>query len=222
MDEEIEADAFPSTPIASSPMPQFTAEEAGVEELDEQHSDVDIGSTTPLMNDDFWESQHPNSPLFTPLQQIPQSPAHTVPLGSEETHPTSSVREEIPATSAEETAADSLKTPTVTEEEPEIPQPEEPEIAIPEVVMQLTDTPQLKPKDPFSRKQKFKTNDFFGEHVFFTDYNPYDSARIRKRHFWTASQANFYSSVLFNKDKVFDHEHIPHVDMESLPRFKPG
>src|SRR3989337_3794418 len=118
MDEEIEADAFPSTPIASSPMPQFTAEEAGVEELDEQNSDVDIGSTTPLMNDDFWESQHPNSPLFTPLQQIPQSPAHTVPLGSEETHPTASVHEEIPATSAEETAADEhLKTQTATEEE---------------------------------------------------------------------------------------------------------
>ena len=46
-------------------MPQFTAEEAGVEELEE---DVDIGSTTPVMNDDFWESQHPNSPLFTPIQ----------------------------------------------------------------------------------------------------------------------------------------------------------
>lgn len=222
MDEEIEADAIPSTPIVSSPMPQFTAEEAGVEELDEQNSDVDIGSTTPLMNDDFWDSQHPNSPLFTPLQQIPQSPTHTVPLGSEETHPTSSVREEIPATSAEETAAaESLKTQTATEEEPEIPQPEEPEIAIPEVVMQLTDTPQPKPKDPFSRNQKFKTDDFFGEHVFFTDYNPYDSARIRKRRFWTASQANFYSSVLFNKDKVFDHQHIPHVDMESLPCFAP-
>ena len=66
--------AIPSTPIVSSPMPQFTAEEAGVEELDEQNSDVDIGSTTPLMNDDFWDSQHPNSPLFTPLQQI-----HSVP-----------------------------------------------------------------------------------------------------------------------------------------------
>ena len=105
-------------------------------------------------------------------------------MGSEETHPTSSVHEEIPATSAEETAAaEHLKTQTATEEEPEIPQPEEPEIEIPEVVMQLTDTPLPKPKDPFSRKQKFKTDDFFGEHVFFTDYNPYDSARIRKRHF---------------------------------------
>ena len=109
-------------------------------------------------------------------------------MGSEETHPTSSVREEIPATSAEKTAAaEHLKTQTATEEEPEIPQPEEPVIEIPEVVMQLIDTPLPKPKDPFSRKQKFKADDFFGEHVFFRDYNPYDSARIRKRRFWTAS-----------------------------------
>jgi len=121
-------------------------------------------------------------------------------MDSEETHPTAFVHEEIPATSAEETAAaEHLKTQTTTEEEPEIPQPEEPEIAIPEVVMQLTDNSLSKPKDPFSHKQKFKADDFFGEHVFFEDYNPYNSARIRKRRFWTASQANFYSSVMFNK-----------------------
>ena len=61
----------------------------------------------------------------------------------------------------------------------QIPQPEEPEIAIPEVVMQLTDTPVPKPMDPFSKRQKFKAEDFFSEHVFFTDYNSYDSARRR-------------------------------------------
>ena len=49
----------------------------------------------------------------------------------------------------------------------EIPQPEEPAIEIPEVMMQHTDTPLPKPKDPFSRKQKFKADDFFGEHEFF-------------------------------------------------------
>ena len=54
MDEEIEADQIPSTPVVSSPMPQFTAEEAGVEEMEDE--DVDIGCTTPVMNDDFWES----------------------------------------------------------------------------------------------------------------------------------------------------------------------
>ena len=75
LNEEIEVDNIPSTPVVSSPMPQFTAEEAGVEEMEDE--DVDIGCTTPVMNDDFWESQHPNSPLFTPLQQIPQSPINT-------------------------------------------------------------------------------------------------------------------------------------------------
>jgi hypothetical protein len=32
---------------------------------------------------------------------------------------------------------------------------------------------------------------------------------------------NFYSSLLFNKDKIFEYEQIPHVDMESLPCFTP-
>ena len=66
MDEEIEVDAIPSTPLVSSPMPQFTAEEAGVEEKEEEEN-MDIGCTTPVLNDDFWESQHPNTPLFTPI-----------------------------------------------------------------------------------------------------------------------------------------------------------
>ena len=70
MDEEIEVDVITSTPQASSPTPQFIAEEASVEEM-EVDEDVDIGCTTPVMNDDFWDSQHPNSPLFTPIQQIP-------------------------------------------------------------------------------------------------------------------------------------------------------
>ena len=52
VDEEIEVDAIPSTPVISSPMPQFTAEEAGVEEIEDE--DVDIGCTTPVMNDDSW------------------------------------------------------------------------------------------------------------------------------------------------------------------------
>ena len=165
VDEEIEVDAIPSMTISSSPMPQFTAEEAGIEEIEDE--DVDIGCTTPVMNDDFWESQHPNTPLFTPLQQIPQSPAPTVQMGSEETHPTLSMQEDIPADSAEEAAVvEPLNTQPATEEEPEIPQPEEPEIGIPEVVMQLTDTALPKSKDPFSRKQKFKADEFFGEQSY--------------------------------------------------------
>ena len=69
LDEEIEVDEIPSTPVISSPLPQSTAEEAGVEEMEDV--DVDVGCSTPVMSDEFWESQHPNSPMFTPLQQIP-------------------------------------------------------------------------------------------------------------------------------------------------------
>ena len=68
LDEEIEVDAIPSPLQVSSPLPRFTAEVAGVEEFEAEEEDVDIGSTTPVMNDDYWESHHPNSPLFTPLQ----------------------------------------------------------------------------------------------------------------------------------------------------------
>ena len=77
LDEEIEVDNIPSTPLVSSPMPQFTTEEADVEEIDEEDEDVDIGCTTPILNDDYWESHHPIhhysrlcnrflSPLFRP------------------------------------------------------------------------------------------------------------------------------------------------------------
>ena len=54
LDEEIEVDTIPSTTVVSPPMPQFTAKEAGVEEMEDE--DVDIGCTTPVLNDDFWES----------------------------------------------------------------------------------------------------------------------------------------------------------------------
>ena len=104
-------------------------------------------------------------------------------MGSEEPRATLSIHEEIPATSVDEHVNEELKSQAATEEAPEIPQPVEPEIEILEVVMQLTGTPHPKPKDPFSKKQKFKANDFFGEHVFFTNYNPYDSARLRRKRF---------------------------------------
>lgn len=86
LDEEIEVDDIPSTPLVLSPMPQFTAEEAGIEEIDEEDEDMDIGSTTPVLNDDYWERHRPNSPLTTPLHQIPQFLGQTkeIHAGSEE------------------------------------------------------------------------------------------------------------------------------------------
>ena len=53
LDEEIEVDVIPSPLQVSSLVPQFTAEEAGVEEIDVEDEDVDIGSTTPVPNDDY-------------------------------------------------------------------------------------------------------------------------------------------------------------------------
>ena len=104
---------------------------------------MDIGCTTPMLSDEFWESQHPNFPLFTPLQQIPQSPVTTIQMGSDEPHATPSVHEEIPVTSAEDHVNEELKSQAATGEAPKIPQPVEPDIEIPEDVMQLTDTPHL-------------------------------------------------------------------------------
>ena len=73
-------------------------------------------------------------------------------MGTDEPHATPSVQEEIPATSVEDHVNEELKSQAATEAAPEIPQPVEPENEIPEVVMQLTDTPHPKPKDPFSKK----------------------------------------------------------------------
>ena len=108
-------------------MPQFTTEEAGVEEIDEEDEDVDIGSTTPILNDDYWERQHHNSPLTTPLHQLPQSPVQTeeIHTGSEECPTTlHSIWEEVPTTSAKEmeakTAADETAAETPQSVGPEV------------------------------------------------------------------------------------------------------
>ncbi|KAI5008035.1 hypothetical protein ZWY2020_009083 [Hordeum vulgare] len=71
--EEIEADPNPSIPQASSPPPQQNRD-VGDEDKDEY---VDIGNTTPVIHDDFWEQAHPNSPLTTLIPQVPLSPAAT-------------------------------------------------------------------------------------------------------------------------------------------------
>lgn len=67
--------------MVSSPKPQLTAEEV----VDEE--DVDIGDIpTPRIHDDFWDEEHPNSPLHTPLTQVPQSLCRTkeIHAGSDE------------------------------------------------------------------------------------------------------------------------------------------
>ena len=120
-------DNIASTPLVSLPMPQFTAEEAGVEEIDEEDEDVDIGCSTPILNDDYWESHHPNSPLFTPLQQIPQSPVQTKEIHTGSDEPQASlltIPEDIPPTSTDVNATEEMETQAATEDiATEIPQP---------------------------------------------------------------------------------------------------
>ena len=114
---------------------------------------VDIGCTTRVLNNDYLESHHPNSPMFTPLQQIPQSPVETeeVQMGSDEPQASLlNIPEEIPATSADAHAAEEVETQAATEDvDTDIPQPAAPETVIPEAVKTFTDTPQPKPKNPF-------------------------------------------------------------------------
>ena len=77
------------------------------------------------MNDDFQESHHPNSPLFTPLQQIPQSPAQTEEIHTGSDEPQASlltIPEGVPTTSVD-VNVDEMETQAATEDvETEIPQ----------------------------------------------------------------------------------------------------
>ena len=94
------------------------------------------------------------------------------------------IPEEVPATSADVNVAEEMETQATTNDiASEIPQPVAP-VAIPqEVVKTTTANLQPKPHNPFSKKQKFKAEDFFNGHIFFTDYNPYDAARLRRKRF---------------------------------------
>ena len=85
-----------------------------------------------------------------------------------------SIPEEIPATTAEE-----MEIQIATEEpEPSIPQSAAPEIMKEETVKPSTANLQPKQQNPHGKRPKFKAGDFFTEHHFFTDFNPYDSARL--------------------------------------------
>ena len=44
-----------------------------------------------------------------------------------------------------------MEAQAATKAEAEIPQPAAPEIEVPEVILQITDTPQPQPKNPFSK-----------------------------------------------------------------------
>ena len=55
---------------------------------EEKEVDEDIGSTTPVIHDDFWEKDHPNSPMTSQIPQTTASPVATKILtGCEEKSP---------------------------------------------------------------------------------------------------------------------------------------
>ena len=75
---------------------------------------MDIGSTTPIINDEYSETAHPNSPITTPLTQVPQAPAQTKEILTRFKGcptPLTSIPEDIPVPSADE-----IKTQTIVQE----------------------------------------------------------------------------------------------------------
>ena len=253
VDEEIEVESHTSPHMVSSPPPTVTEERAG-DEVTEEDVDID-GSTTPVIHDEFWDAAHPNSPITTPLTQIPQSPAVTeeVHTGSDERQPTlQTIAEEIPAASAEEieqpvlTVATSQQSPQQEDSVPStgtdtVPFATAEEIAKSDAITDKNDStgsprpifdvrpkrinlqpvPSMPQVGRSIRRPQFDNAAFFAEKNFFIGESPYDSPKIRRQRFWTKTQMNFYSSLLFDKNKVFPHRHIPHVDMESIPCFNP-
>ena len=85
-------------------------------------------------------------------------------------------------------------------------------------------SPQVKPQNlqpmqrqPFSKRPKFQKESFFEERMFFIGENPYDKPHIRHLKFWTRTQLHYYASVLCGRNKIFQHRHIPHVELEEIP-----
>ncbi|KAI4987155.1 hypothetical protein ZWY2020_019955 [Hordeum vulgare] len=74
---------------------------------------------------------------------------------------------------------------------------------------------------PFSKRPQFQKENFFEERMYFIGENPYDNPQIRHLKFWTRTQLNYYASVLCGINKIFQHRHIPHVELEAIPCLAP-
>jgi hypothetical protein len=82
VDEEIEVEVDASLHQVSlrkpQPIPMTEETDASFRRSEESEEDVDIdGATTPVIHNEFWDAFHPNSPITTPLMQVPRSPART-------------------------------------------------------------------------------------------------------------------------------------------------
>jgi len=69
--------------------------------------------------------------------------------------------------------------------------------------------------------QSFRKKIFFEERMYFIRENPYDKPQMRHLKFWTRTQMNYYASVLCGCNKIFQHRHIPHVELEAIPCLEP-
>ena len=76
-------------------------------------------------------------------------------------------------------------------------------------------------RQPFSKRPKFQKENFFEERMYFIGENPYDKPQMRHLKFWTRTQMNYYASVLCGRNKIFQHRHIPHVELEAIPCLEP-
>ncbi|KAI4966485.1 hypothetical protein ZWY2020_040814 [Hordeum vulgare] len=76
-------------------------------------------------------------------------------------------------------------------------------------------------RQPFSKRPKFQKESFFEECMFFVGENPYDKPQIRHLKFWTRTQLKYYASVLCGRNKIFQHMHIRHVELEAIPCLAP-
>ena len=76
-------------------------------------------------------------------------------------------------------------------------------------------------RQPFSKRPKFQKENFFEERMYFIGENPYDKPQMRHLKFWTRTQMNYYASVLCGRNKILQHRHIPHVELEAIPCLEP-
>ncbi|KAI4974841.1 hypothetical protein ZWY2020_048448 [Hordeum vulgare] len=203
-DEEIQIDDSPQPHI-----PQKETTQASAAAADESASATKSA-------DEKQAEEYVQSEQAPPTEQADQTPQ------AEE-------EEEIPQPEAQpeqEIPADEIPQPEDTAEE-NVPAPDNEFIVLnPETAMVVSPpipqhTIQPVQRQPFSKRPKFQKENFFEERMYFIGENPYDKPQMRHMNFWTRTQMNYYASVLCGRNKIFQHRHIPHDELEEIPCMEP-
>ncbi|KAI4968423.1 hypothetical protein ZWY2020_054923 [Hordeum vulgare] len=198
--ETAQASAAPATETASATKPaeEKQAENPHTNEI--QHSektpqDEEQADPTPPTEKEA-EIPQPDA-----LPEQASSPQHEVPT-AEIPHPEENAEENVPA---QDNAFIVLNQETAI------------------VVFSPIPQQNLQPvqRQPFSKCPKFQKENFFEERMYFIGENPYDKPQMRHLMFWTRTQMNYYASVLCGRNKIFQHKHIPHVELEAIPCLEP-